>query len=51
MMEQNLEGLLKDLALDQLMKSPVGDKLQQAMHIFQNVQNHYFALAEKQDEM
>ena len=51
MMEQNLEGLLKDLALDQLMKSPVGDKLQQAMHIFQNVQNHYFALSEKQDEM
>lgn len=50
-MEQNLEGLLKDLALEQLMKSPVGEKLQQAMRIFQNVESHYVALAEKQDEM
>lgn len=50
-MEQNLEGLLKDLALDQLMKSPVGEKLQQAMRIFQTVESHYVALAEKQGEM
>lgn len=50
-MEQNLEKLLKDLALDQLMKSPLGEQLQQAMHIFDKVQTHYFALAEKQDEM
>ena len=50
-MDQNIERMLKDLALEQLMKSPVGDKLQQAMHIFQTVQNHYLALAEKQDEM
>lgn len=50
-MEQKLEQLLKDLALDQLMKSPAGEKLQHAMQIFQSVQNHYFALAEKQDEM
>ena len=50
-MEQNLEQLLKDLALDQLMKSPLGSQLQQAMYIFDKVQTHYFALAEKQDEM
>ena len=50
-MEQRLEYMLRNLALDQLMKSPIGDKLQQAMQIFQSVQNHYFALAEKQDEM
>ena len=50
-MEQNLEKLLKDLALEQLMKSPLGDQLQHAMHIFDKVQTHYFALAEKQDEI
>ena len=50
-MEQALERMLKNLALDQLMKSPVGEKLQQAMQIFQTVQNHYVALVEKQDEM
>lgn len=33
------------------MKSPAGEKLQHAMQIFQTVQNHYFALAEKQDEL
>ena len=33
------------------MKSPLGDQLQHAMHIFDKVQAHYFALAEKQDEM
>ncbi len=50
-MEQNLEKLLKDLALEQLMKSPLGNQLQYAMHIFDKVQTHYFALAKKQDEM
>ena len=33
------------------MKTPSGEKLQQAMQIFQTVQNHYFALAEKRDEL
>lgn len=50
-MEQNLEKLLKDLALEHLMKSSLGDQLQHAMHIFDKVQTHYFALAEKHDEM
>lgn len=50
-MEHNLEKLLKDLALEQLMKSPLGSQLQHALHIFDKVQTHYFALAEKQDEM
>ena len=51
MMDQNIECLLKDLALEQLMKSPLGEKLQQAFHIFQTVQNHYAAISEKQDEL
>lgn len=50
-MEQNLEKVLKDLALEHLMKSPLGNQIQYAMHIFDKVQTHYFALAEKQDEM
>ena len=50
-MEQKLEQLVKDLALEQLMKSPAGKQLQHAMQIFQTVQNHYYALAEKQDEI
>ena len=33
------------------MKTPSGEKLQQAMQIFQTVQNHYFALAEKRDQL
>ena len=33
------------------MKSPLGDQLQHAMHVFDKVQTHYFALAEKQDEI
>ena len=50
-MEQGHAYMLKNLTLDQLMKSPVGDKLQQAIQIFQNVQNYCLALAEKRDEM
>ena len=50
-MEQKLEQLLKEFALEQLMKSPLGEQLQQAMHIFDKVQSYYIALAEKQDEM
>lgn len=50
-MEQKLEQLLKEFALEQLLKSPLGEQLQQAMHIFDKVQSHYIALAEKQDEM
>ena len=50
-MEQNLEQLLKDLALDQLMKSPLGGKIQKAIHVLETVHRHYFALVEKQDEM
>ena len=49
-MEQKLEQLVKDFALEQLMQTPAGKQLQHAMQIFQTVQNHYFALAEKQDE-
>lgn len=50
-MEQKLEQFVKDLALEQLMQTPAGKQLQHAVQIFQTVQNHYVALAEKQDEM
>ena len=50
-MEQNLERFLKDLALEQLMQSPLGGQLQQAAHIFDIVRDHCFALVEKQDEL
>lgn len=33
------------------MKSPLGDQLQYAMHIFDKVQSYFFALSEKQDEL
>ena len=50
-MEQNLNGLLKDLALDQLMKSPLGEHLLRAVSILDKAQNHYVAFAEKQGEL
>ena len=50
-MKPNLECFLKDLALDQLMRTPLGAQLQQGIYIFEKVQDHYFAVAEKQDEM
>lgn len=50
-MEQNLEQLLNNLPLGQLIKSPLGEQLQRAAQIFQSVQDHCFALAEKQNEL
>ena len=50
-MENNLKSYLKNLALDQLLNTPVGEKLGQAMETIQVVQSHFYAILEKQDEL
>ena len=50
-MENNLKSYLKNLALDQLLHTPVGEKLGQAIEMIQVVQNHFYAILEKQDEL
>ena len=49
-MNNELEAYIKDLAINQLMSSPVGDKIEQAIATFEKVQNHLYALSEKQGE-
>ncbi len=49
-MNNGLEAYIKDLAINQLMSSPLGDKIEQAMVTFEKVQNHLYVLAEKQGE-
>ena len=49
-MENNLKSYLKNLALDQLLNTPVGEKLGQAMETIQVVQNHFYAILEKRGE-
>ena len=50
-MENNLKCYLKNLALDQLLNTPIGEKLGQAIEMIQVVQNHFYAILEKQDEL
>ena len=50
-MENNLKSYLKNLALDQLLNTPVGEKLGQAMETIQVVQNHFYAILEKRGEL
>lgn len=50
-MEKSLNNCLKGLRLEQLIQTSVGAKIQQAIEIIQNIQNHYFAIIEKQDEL
>ena len=49
-MKEEIKVYLQDLALEQLMKSPVGEKMQYAMDTFEKVQKHLYALSEKQGE-
>lgn len=49
-MNEELKAYLQNLALEQLMQSEVGEKIEKAMSIFEKVQNHLNALAEKQGE-
>ena len=50
-MENNLKSYLKNLALDQLLNTPVGEKLGQAIEMIQVVQNHFYAILEKRGEL
>lgn len=50
-MELNLNDYIKDIIIDQFFESPIGEKLQKAMQILENIQTHMEALSEKQDEM
>ena len=50
-MENNLKCYLKNLALAQLLNTPIGEKLGQAIEMIQVVQNHFYAILEKQDEL
>lgn len=45
-----MELYLKDVAIEQLLHIKVGDKLQQAMMTFDQVQQHLYVLADKQGE-
>ena len=50
-MEKSLSNCPYELSLEQLMQTSVGAKIQQAIEIIHNIQNHYFAIIEKQDEL
>lgn len=50
-MEKILNNFLIDLTLEQLSQTSIGEKLQQAVDVLQSVQSHFFAFAEKQDEL
>lgn len=45
-----MELYLRDVAIEQLLHTKVGDKIQQAMSTFENVQKHLYAFADKQGE-
>ena len=49
-MEAVLKNDLKDLTLNRLMQSPLGDKLQQAEQIIEKLKANYAGLYEKKDE-
>ena len=49
-MNEELKTYLKNLALEQLMESELGEKLETAMGLFEKVQSHLYALSEKQGE-
>lgn len=46
-----MENLIQKLQLEQLMKFPFVEKLQQAAQVFQLVQSHYVAFTDKSDEL
>ena len=49
-MDRTVEVYFKDLAIEHLSKTPLGDKLQQGLHIFEIIQEYICALQEKQGE-
>lgn len=49
-MAKSLKEELELMALEQISKSPIGEKMKKAVQVFQTVQNHYFAIEEKVEE-
>ena len=50
-MQSVIKNYLKDMAIEQLLHSPVGERLQQAIAVLETLQVHANALMEKQDEL
>ena len=50
-MQIGLETYVKDLAITQLIKTPVGEKLQSAVDILENIQEQVGAIYKKKDEL
>ena len=50
MMNNELENYIKEFVIDQLINSQIGEKLQQAMHIFKEMQNQLYVLSEKDED-
>lgn len=50
-MESTFDYYIRHLAIEQLLQSPVGEKLQFAIHVLENIQEHFYALGDKQDEL
>ena len=48
-MDEHLKHQAAQFALEQLMKTPAGEKLQQALQLIQTMQEHLAALSEKED--
>lgn len=49
-MDKAIETYLKDMAIDQLMSSPIGSKFEYVMRIFEKVQANVYALLEQEGE-
>lgn len=50
-MQIEVETYVKDLAIDQLIKTPVGEKLQSAVDTLENIQEQVGAIYKKKDEL
>lgn len=49
-MNEAIKAYLANLAIEELMQSKWGDKLKQAIALFESAQEHLYALADKKDE-
>ena len=51
MMGDTWNHLIQDITIEQLMRSPVGGKLQFAVQTLEKIQENLYALSDKQDEL
>lgn len=50
-MDNNLQYMLQNMALEQFAKTEIGQQLANAVHILESAQQHFYAVYEKQDEL